>query len=95
MLEAGLRLNEARCLKWVDLDLEAKTMCLRSETTKNGKSETLPIAPALLTALQARKNEMKATDAAPVVRISSRVLKAFNEDLMPPELRRRMPPADR
>ena len=82
MLEAGLRLNEARCLKWADLDLDAKTMSLRSETTKNGKGETLPLAPALLAALTARKRELKPTDTAPVVIISSRVLKAFNDDLV-------------
>ena len=81
MLEAGLRLNEARCLTWADLDLDAKTIHLRLETTKNGNADTLPIAPALLAALQARKRELKPVEGAPVVRISSRVLKAFNSDL--------------
>ena len=81
MLESGLRLNEARCLTWADLDLEAKTISLRAETTKNGRADTLPIAPALLAALTARKRELKATEGAPVVRITSRVLKAFNADL--------------
>ncbi|MEI6236611.1 MAG: site-specific integrase, partial [Planctomycetota bacterium] len=81
MLEAGLRLNEARCLKWADLDLDAKTMRLRSETTKNGKSETLPIAPPLLAALDYRKRELKPTGAASVVKITSRALKILNDDL--------------
>ncbi len=81
MLETGLRLNEARCLTWADLDLDAKTIYLRAETTKNGNADTLPIAPALLAALQRRKAELKPVEGAPVVKITSRVLKAFNDDL--------------
>ncbi|HLX62418.1 MAG TPA: tyrosine-type recombinase/integrase [Planctomycetota bacterium] len=89
MLEAGLRLNEARCLTWADLDLDAKTMRLRAETTKNGKAETLPLAPALLAALEARKKELKPAEGAPVVHISSRVLKQLNNDLTAAEIEKK------
>jgi integrase len=81
MLEAGLRLNETRCLKWTDLDFSAKTISLRAETTKNRSAATLPIAPGLLAALEARRKELKPDAAAPVVVITSRILKAFNNDL--------------
>jgi len=82
MIEAGLRLNETRCLKWADMDLAAGVLHLRSETTKNGKAESLPLSPGLLDALKARKAETKASDAAPVVKVSSRMLKNFNNDLV-------------
>ena len=81
MAEAGLRVNEARCLLWRDVDLDAGLLHLRAETTKNGKADTLPLAQGLLEALQARKAETRPDEGASVVTITSRALKSFDDDL--------------
>jgi len=93
MLETGLRKNECRLLTWADLDLEAGTLTTRPEWAgnKNGKRETLPLAPGLLEALASWKNHRPIDDSAPVVKVTSRILHCLNDDLVAAGLARRIP----
>jgi integrase len=47
LLEAATRYGETVRLTWADLDLEARTVTLRPETTKAGRSRALPIREGL------------------------------------------------
>jgi len=84
MIETGLRLNEARSLTWDDLDLHAGNLTTRPhwEGNKNGKQETLPIAPGLLNELRIWRDDHPGAENLPVVKLSSRALRCFNEDLL-------------
>ncbi len=48
----GLRVGELRALRWDDLDLDQRTLHVRAETTKSGKSAVLPLAGHLVEALR-------------------------------------------
>jgi integrase len=57
---AGLRASEVRALRWIDVDLRAGTITVRFarvhgeiDTPKSGHQRELPIAPALLSMLNA------------------------------------------
>lgn len=56
-LTTGARQGEILGLRWQDLDLTAGTMVVRAnaETTTKGGARSLPIVPAALTLLQARR----------------------------------------
>lgn len=47
LLETGARWNEARQVRWADIDLVACRLSLRPITTKNRKGRTLPIKQSL------------------------------------------------
>ena len=53
MLYAGLRKAEAAGLEWRDVDLERRTLTVRREVAKGGKSRVLPICDELLEELKA------------------------------------------
>lgn len=65
--QTGLRFNEMRALRWQDVRLENQTrpvIQLRSSTTKNRKSDTIPLTPVAVEALQhVRRPNAKATDS--------------------------------
>lgn len=84
MAEVGLRRNEARSVKWNDIDLQAGTLTTRShwEGNKNGKEEVLPITPGLHQALCAWRLAHPGPDDSEVVRISDRLLRCFDDDLV-------------
>jgi len=84
MLEAGLRVNEVRCLQWPDVDFATGILHARAIWTKNGKDEDIPLTPGLNDALTRWKAEhetgtQKVTGA--VVKITSRTLDRFKDDL--------------
>jgi integrase len=54
----GLRSNEARSLKWSDVDLDAGTLTIRSEVAKNHRKAVLPLNAWLLEKLKTRHNEV-------------------------------------
>ena len=93
MIEVGLRRNEAASVTWRDISLEKGTLTTRPmwEGNKNGKEETLPIAPGLLGALKAWKEETGANDGDVVVKLSDRTLDHLNDDLVEIGLARRVP----
>lgn len=84
MLETGLRRSEARSLTWLDLDLQSGTFTTRPhwQGNKNGKEETLPLTPGLLEALRSWRTVRSGPENAPVVDISDRLLRCFNDDLI-------------
>ncbi len=82
MIEAGLRVNEARSLRWSDIDLENDTLHLRAEVTKNSNAATLPLTTGLKEALTAWQKETKGKENVPVVKITDRLLHIFNDDLV-------------
>jgi integrase len=51
LIETACRYGEARALTWADVDLDARVVTLRAETTKAGKSRSLPITRAMATEL--------------------------------------------
>jgi len=55
LLMTGLRSNEARSLRWDDLDLEDGTLTICSAKAKNGKQVTLPLNKWLTGKLAKRK----------------------------------------
>ncbi len=81
MLESGFRRKELANLTWADVDLANGIMHFRSEWTKNGKEEALPVAPGLLRALREWKLQCAVADTEPVVRVTSRLLDFFDDDL--------------
>ncbi|MGH7144745.1 MAG: tyrosine-type recombinase/integrase, partial [Planctomycetota bacterium] len=81
LMGSGLRVNELRNLRWRDVDLDTATMRLSGDWTKNGKSETLPIAPQLLDLLKDWAQRENATPDQPVIKITARTLMIFNDDL--------------
>jgi integrase len=52
-LHAGARLREILTLTWADVDLTARVVTFRRETTKSRKTRTVPMSPALHVALSA------------------------------------------
>jgi integrase len=58
LLMTGLRSNEARSLKWSDVDLDAGTLTIRSEVAKNHRKAVLPLNAWLLEQLKTRHNEV-------------------------------------
>ena len=93
MLETGLRLSETRSVAWVDLDLEAGTVTTRPhwEGNKNGREETLPLTPGLLQALRSWRATHPGLETASVVKISDRLLRCFNDDLVAAGIAKRVP----
>lgn len=93
MLEAGLRRGEARQLAWTDLNLDAATLTTHPEWegNKNGKRETLPLPPSLVEALKAWHDRRGVSTDAPVVKVTSRTLRCFDDDLVAAGLARRVP----
>ena len=71
-------------MTWADIDLDAGTITTRPhwEGNKNGKEETLTIAPGLLAALRSWREERRGPDTECVVKITDRLLRQFNEDLV-------------
>lgn len=55
MLLTGMRLTESASLKWTDIDLEAKTLTLRSNVVKNHNEVTLPMSTLLHEILSERR----------------------------------------
>ncbi len=92
MVEVGLRRNEARSVMWSDIDLDSGTVTTRShwEGNKNGKEEILPIAPGLHQALREWKREHPGTDDSTVVKITDRLLRCFDDDLVAAGLAKRV-----
>ena len=84
LVETGLRKSEARSLTWADIDLEAGTLTTRPqwEGNKNGKEETLPLTPGLLDVLRSWRVAHTGPVTEPVVKISDRLLRCFNEDIV-------------
>ncbi|MCZ7646113.1 MAG: site-specific integrase [Planctomycetota bacterium] len=83
MLDTGLRTNEARCIRWADLDLEVGELFCRESWTKNGEAATLPLSPTLHEALLAwRDMNPGAKPAERVIpKITRRTLHQFDDDL--------------
>ena len=92
MLEAGLRKSESASITWNDIDLDAGTLTTRPywEGNKNGKEETLPLAPGLLEALRARHELTKGQSHQKIVHVTDRVLRQFKDDLVAAGLARRV-----
>lgn len=55
MLLTGMRLTESASLKWTDVDLDAKTLTLRSDVVKNHNGITLPMSTLLHEILSERR----------------------------------------
>lgn len=62
ILLTGCRRNEAGALLWTDVDLEAKTLTLRAEVTKNKRKLVLPLSTTLHQILAARKSTAPLAD---------------------------------
>ena len=60
----GLRRGELRQLRWGDLDLEARTLEVRAEASKNGRAATLPLFERTASALRAWREHLS-TKAKP------------------------------
>jgi integrase len=54
LLMTGLRSNEARSLKWTDVDLNAGTVTIRAEVAKNHRTAVLPLNTWLVDQLRKR-----------------------------------------
>ena len=93
MLEVGLRRSEARSATWADVDLEDGTLTTRPQWdgNKNGREETLPLTPGLLDALRAWRTRHPGPDGAPVVKVTDRLLRCFDDDLVAAGLAKRLP----
>jgi integrase len=57
LLMTGLRSNEARSLKWSDVDLDAGTVTIRAEVAKNYRKAVLPLNTWLVEQLRKRHNQ--------------------------------------
>jgi integrase len=51
----GLRRNEAATLRWTDVDLEARTITIRAEISKNKREHWLPLTDFLIVLLKQRQ----------------------------------------
>ena len=93
MLETGLRRNEVRLLSWADVDLDAGTLTTRPwwVGNKNGKEETLPLPPGLWAELNSWHEKHADRDSGCVVKVTDRLLRQFNDDLVAAGLARRVP----
>ncbi|HEY3325054.1 MAG TPA: phage portal protein [Planctomycetota bacterium] len=92
MVEVGLRRNEARSVSWADIDLDAGTITTRPQWdgNKNGKEEVLPLTPGLLEALTVWRKTHKGPDYLPVTKITDRLLRWFDDDLVAAGLAKRV-----
>jgi integrase len=83
MVETGLRRNECRSITWADVDLDQGTLTTRPhwDGNKNGKEEVLPLAPGLLTALKEWRLSHQSPPEIPILKITDRLLRCFNDDL--------------
>ena len=52
-LHTGGRVSETLALRWNDIDLDEGFVTFRSETTKSGKSRTIPLLPEVVKAIKA------------------------------------------
>ena len=84
----GLRVNEARSLRLVDVDLESKParVHLRASTTKNGQNDTLPLREELAAELKAwiagrRVVSFKSDSEMLFTGIAEKMTKVFDRDL--------------
>lgn len=93
MLETGLRRNEVKSLTWADLDLEQGVLTTRPhwEGNKNGREERLPLTPGLLQRLLEWRLKNPGDPSVKVVKLTSRSLRAFDEDLVAAGLATRVP----
>ena len=89
----GLRVNEARSLTWADIDMQNATLTTRPEWTgnKNGKAETLPLAPGLVTLLSEWKARHPAPDTAHAVKLPAGFVRTMAEDLEAAGMAKRVP----
>jgi integrase len=55
LLLTGLRKNEAATLRWTDVDLEAQTITVRAECSKNKQEHCLPLTDFLIRMLNQRQ----------------------------------------
>jgi integrase len=62
LLMTGLRRNEAARLTWSDIDLEAKTLDVRSEIAKNGIEYRLPLSDFLHELFSRRHKEKNGSE---------------------------------
>jgi integrase len=84
MVETGLRRNECQSATWADIDLDLGTLTMRShwEGNKNGKEEVLPITPGLQDALRVWREAHIGLESLPVVKVTARLLRCFDDDLV-------------
>tara|TARA_Y100000593_G_scaffold41628_1_gene79799 strand:- start:96 stop:815 length:720 start_codon:yes stop_codon:yes gene_type:complete len=52
LLHTGARISETLSLTWSDIDTERELVTFRAETTKSGKSRSIPLLPEVLEALE-------------------------------------------
>ncbi len=52
LIETACRYGEARALTWADVDLAARVVTLRAETTKARRARSLPITRAMAAELE-------------------------------------------
>ena len=57
LLEIGARYGELTQVRWADLDLDARVVRLRAETTKAGRSREVPLLPGLCEEMRALREE--------------------------------------
>ena len=84
LFSTGLRLNEARLLTWGDIDLEGMTLTTQPwwQGNKSGKTDVLPLAPALVEMLKDWRTRHPAEDSQRVLQIPLKMLQIFNSDLV-------------
>lgn len=93
MVEAGLRKSEVGNVTWNDLDLEAGTITTDPNWfgNKNGKRETLPLAPGLWAELRNWRKSHSKCGNTPIVPVTSRFLEKFDDDLCAAGIAKRVP----
>jgi integrase len=77
----GLRVNELRSLRWIDIDLEKATLRVRPETAKGGREDLLPLMSELTSALKEERARTGAQPGDPVVSITPNTRKQLYKDL--------------
>jgi integrase len=91
LVETGLRVGEARALRWADVDLDNATLTTRSHWVgnKNGKEETLPLTPSLASALRQWRAARPARENDAVLPIPANFVKTFYDDIERAEIPRK------
>ena len=93
LVMTGLRVNEARLLRWADIDFDTSAIITRPWWTgnKNGKEEHLPLAPALEAELRERLGRTNGDLTAPVVHVPKPLLRTLDDDLVAAGIARKVP----